>query len=109
AEAAAEIEIANLRETLEQRDELLPRIAPRLRCQHAAAGVRMQTDDLGAGPVDEPLQLVELEHRHAELRMHAGGAHVLVMSAPLPRVDSNEELRAAEHVGPCLERVEIVE
>src|SRR5574343_402772 len=44
-----------------------------------AAGVGMQTDHAHALQLDEPFEFVELEHRHAELRVHARGAHVVVV------------------------------
>src|SRR5690606_4816700 len=109
AEPASEVEIAHLGEALEQRDELLAGIAPGLRREHAAARMRMQPDDRRAGSPDTPLELIELEHRHTELRMGAGRAHVLVMAAALTGIDANENLRAAEERRPRLERVEIVE
>src|SRR5690606_25753924 len=109
AEPAAEVEVADLRKALEQRDELLPGVAPGLRRQHAAARVRMEPDDLDAGLANAPLQLVELEQRHAELRVGARRAHVLVMAAALPGIDANEHLRAAEQLRPRLERVEVIQ
>src|SRR5690554_5019227 len=71
--------------------------------------MRMEADDARAGRADARLELVELEQRHAELRMRAGRADVLVMTAALPGIDAYEDLCAAEQLGPRLERVEIVE
>src|SRR5690606_18488363 len=109
AESAAEIEIAHVPKALEHCDELLSGVAPRLRRQHAAPGMGVQPDDLRTAVADEPLELVGLEQRHAELRMRAGRAHVLVMAPALAGIDSDENLRAAKQLRPVLERIQIVE
>src|SRR5690606_14957172 len=109
AEPAAEVEITHVQKTLDQLDELLTRVSPRLGRQDAAAGMRVQADDARARRPHTPLELVELEQRHAELRVRAGRADVLVMTASLPGVDTNEDVGAAEDLRPRLERVEIVE
>src|SRR5690606_32158228 len=63
AEAAAEIEITDLREPLEQLDELLPRVAPRLGREHAAAGMRMQPNDFHVRGPHALLELGDLDER----------------------------------------------
>ena len=77
--------------------------------QHAAARVRVQADDARAGLRRELDELVDLEQRNAELRVHAGRAHVLVMAAALARVDADEDLLALEALRPMLQRKQVVE
>src|SRR5690606_6638224 len=109
AEPAAEIEITDVREALEQLDELLAGIPPRLGREHAAARMGVQAHDARACGAGAPRELLDLEQRHAELGVSARRAHVLVMPAALSRVDANEDVRAPENLGPHLERVQIVE
>ena len=54
-------------------------------------------------------ELVDLEQRDAELRVHAGRAHVLVMAAALARVDADEDLLALEALRPMPQRKQVVE
>ena len=70
----------------------------------------VQTDDAGARPgAASSASSGDLEQRHAELRVRAGGAHVLVMPSALPRVDADEKIAAAEQIRPMLQRIQIVQ
>src|SRR5690606_8950850 len=61
------------------------------------------------GARQQLVELVDLEKRHAELRVHAGRADVLVVAPALPRVDTDEHFLALEKLRPVLQGVEIVE
>ena len=69
----------------------------------------MQADDARADACDEPLELVDFEQRHAELRMHAGRADVVVMTAAVAGVDADEHVAAAEQLAPLAQRMQVVE
>ena len=66
-------------------------------------------DDACAGGARQCRQFVGLRQRHAELRVRAGGAHVMVMAAAEARIDAQKDLAAAKHLRPGLERVQIVQ
>ena len=69
----------------------------------------MQTDDAHVVGLHQLLQLIELEQRDAELRMHAGSAHLGVMASALAGIDAHEQLAILEQFRPGLQRVQIVE
>ncbi len=54
-------------------------------------------------------KLRELHHRHAELRVRAGGAHVRVVAAADAGVDAHEDLVPAEQLRPGGECVGVVD
>src|SRR5215470_1211378 len=71
--------------------------------------MRVQADDPRTRLLRELHELVDLEQRHAELRVRAGGAHVLVVAAALARVDADEQVAALESLRPVTQRIEIIE
>ena len=75
----------------------------------ARGTVARHTDDAGTGGLDQPVELVELEQRDAELGVHARGAHVVVVTAAEIRVDAHQHVAAAEQLRPCTQRVDVVE
>ena len=109
AETAAEVDDACLSEARGKTTEQLPHFLPVADVEHAAAGVRMQPDDARPECRDPALQFLELEQRHTELRVHTCGAHVVVVSAAVARVDANQQLAAAEQLAPVAQRVQVVE
>ena len=94
---------------LRQRRQRVAHRLPVVDAEHTAAGVRVQSDDLRARCLDEALQLLDFEQRHAELRVHARGAHLVVMSAALTGIDTHEQLATLEQLRPLLERMQVVE
>ena len=109
AEAAAQINHTNVRKAPRQIREQRPGLGPVGDVKNAAAGVCMQSDHAGAGAAHQGFQLLRLGDGHAELRMHAGGAHVLMMTAAEPGVDAHEHFPVAKQLRPHLERIQIVE
>ena len=69
----------------------------------------MQADDAHAARLREARDLVELLDRHAELRLRAGRAHVMVMAAADAGVDAQEHAPALEDVRPVLQHVQVVD
>ncbi len=61
---------------------------------------------VSAGQVGE---FIRLGRQHAEFRVHAGGADVMVVPSAEARIDAHEYLAAAKHLRPHLERIQIVE
>jgi hypothetical protein len=96
AEAAAQVDRAHVREPRGQAAEQLPHLVPVADVEHAAARVGVQADDARADAAGELQRLRELEQRDAELRVHAGRAHVLVVTVAVARVDAQEYLAAGE-------------
>ncbi len=109
ADAAAEIDRAHRREPLRDLGEFHGNGAPVVRVEDAAAAVRVQADDPRAGVPDQPFEFVDFETRDAELRMHAGGLDVLVVSAAMTRIDADEQLDALEQFRPGLQRIQVVQ
>jgi hypothetical protein len=89
--------------------EHLADLFPVAHFEHAAAGVRVQSDDARTDRGDQPVELVEFEQRDTELRVHAGGPDVVVMAAPEARVHAHQHVAAAEQGAPLAQRVEIVD
>ena len=56
----------------------------------------VNADDLGPGGANEPLQFVDLESRHAELRMHTGRLYMFMVPASLSRIDADKQATARE-------------
>jgi hypothetical protein len=71
--------------------------------------VRVDANDLGTGLLDQLLQFIDFEHRNTELRMQAGCLDVLVVATPVTRVHAYKHFLSLEQLGPCLERIKVVE
>ena len=96
-------------EALGKAAEQLPDFLPVADVEYAAAGVGMKAHDARPERRDPALELVELEERHAELRMHAGGAHVVVVTAPVAGIDAHQQVAPAEQFAPVTQRMQVVE
>ena len=104
AEAAADVDDAHVTETAAQIGQERGGLLPVAHVEHAAAVVRVQADDARAGLTRVLRQLVELSDRHAELRVRAGRADVMVMAAARARIHAHENLAAAEHLAATARR-----
>ena len=82
---------------------------PVVRIEYAAAGMRVDANDLGARVFDQPPELGHLEPRYTEFRMNTGRFDVLVMTTALSRIDTHEQFVAAEQFRPGLQRIQIIE
>ena len=89
--------------------EELAGLGPVVHVHDAAAGMRVQPDDAHVMCSGERGELRGFARQHAEFRMHAGGTDMVVVTAPETRVDAHEDLAAAEHLRPGLERIQVVQ
>ena len=60
----------------------------------------MQPDDLRTRRSSELVELVELEQRDAEFRMHASGLDVLVVTPATPWIEPDEKLLVMKEIRP---------
>jgi len=111
AQAAAHVEEARVGEiVLRLRRQKGGRLGPRLRRRHdAAADVGVQSHDARAGLVDQRPRPLQVRRGDAELRLRAGGAHVLVVAASLPGVEAQNHVPPGEDLRPRPEWVQVVE
>src|SRR5262249_8548820 len=91
AEAAADVDDREVLEAARRLCEDARRVLPAGDVEDAAADVRLQPGHPGARGLREPDQHAQLRELHAELRARAGGAHVIVVTAPYPGVDAHED------------------
>ena len=54
-------------------------------------------------------QLLEVGHRHAELGVRTGRAHMMMMSSAHAGIDAHEDLAIAEQAPPFRQRVQVVD
>ncbi len=69
----------------------------------------MQAGHARAGRVGQRDELVRLGYGNAELRMHAGGAHVAVMAASKSRIDAQKDFLAAKQLRPHFQGMKIIQ
>ena len=51
----------------------------------------VNTDNVRADLLGEPLQLVDFEQRHSELRMNASRLYMLMVTSSLPGIHAHED------------------
>ena len=100
---------SHVRKALGQFAEHQPDFLPVAHVEHAAARVRMQRHDARAHLLHQPFDLVDFEQWHAELGMHAGGPHVIVMAAAEAGVDAHQHVAAAEQLAPLTQGVNVID